>query len=126
MLVSNSKMAKKHHLVLAYGYLVGLRHDPNADAFGAVPTSITAGYYIGSTAVNPGGQFCDLGNLVTACATAVEASAAWNVPVDMNFEGPVRTKTMDLLLQPIQDNSANYKGVEELIRTYRPKQKLPQ
>ncbi|MBI2665484.1 hypothetical protein HYX12_02595 [Candidatus Woesearchaeota archaeon] len=119
-------MAEKHHLVLAYGYLVGLRHDPDADAFGAVPTGITAGYYVGSTAVNPGGQFCDLGNLGIACATAAEASAAWDVLVDMNFEGPVRTKTMDLLLQPIQDNPANYKSVEELVDTYRPKQQLPQ
>ena len=119
-------MAKKHHLVLSYGYLVSLRHDPNADAFGAVPTSITSGYYVGSTAERPGGQFCDLSNLLTACATAAEASAAWDVPVDMNFEGPVRTKTMDLLLQPIQDVSANYKSVEELVQTYRPKRKLSQ
>src|SRR3989338_10039280 len=115
-------MAEKQHLVLAYGYLVGLRHDPNADAFGAVPTGITPGYYVGSTAVSPGGQFCDLSNLLTACATAAEASAVWDVPVDMNFEGPVRTKTMDLLLQPIRDDPANYKSVEELVQIYRPKQ----
>ena len=116
-------MAKKHHLVLSYGYLVGLRHDPDADALGAVPTDITQGYYTGSTTVSPGGQFCDLSNLLTACATATEASAAWDVPVDMNFEGPVRTKTMDLLLQPIRDNPANYKSVEDLVVIYGSKRK---
>lgn len=91
-------MEKKNTLVLAYGYLIGYCHDPNADVFGVIPNRVTPGYYVGSTTESIGGTFRDLNNLEAACAEAALACKVWSIPVDMNFEGFVRTKTMTLLL----------------------------
>ncbi len=105
-------------LVFAYGYLVEIRHDPNSDYFGVRPPLPVSGYYVGSTTKSPGGSFSDLGNLVYACAAAAQISRAWSIPVDMTFEGMVRTKTMTVLLQPIQINPIDYKNVDELSMKY--------
>jgi len=111
-------MAEDNTLVLAYGYLIDYCSDPNADAFGVISDRVTPGYYVGSTTESPGGAFRDLNNLEAACAEAALACKVWSVPVDMNFEGFVKTKTMALLLQPIQENPADYKSVEELAQEY--------
>ena len=38
----------------------------------------------------------------------------------MNFEGLARDDGMTLLLQPIQEDAANYKSVDELMKKYLP------
>lgn len=117
------KKTTEKKLVFAFGYLMDYRYDPNADYPGALPRGITSGYYVGFTTKSPGGSFRDIGSLKSACAEAAEASKVWSIPVDMNFEGLVRTKTLTVLLQPIEEDPENYKSVDELLQKYLPAMK---
>ena len=55
---------------------------------------------------------------MSACAEAAKASEVFSIPVDMNYEGLIKTKAMTVLVQPIQENPRDYKSIEELVRTY--------
>ena len=109
---------EERKLVIGFAYLIDCKIRQNADFGDAVPNDVASGYYVGSITESPGGSFRDIGSLVSSCAEAAAASKAWNVPVDMNFEGLIKTKTMTLLLQPIQNVRATYKSVKELADTY--------
>lgn len=112
---------REKKLVFGYGYLININIEAGDDCQG-LPQKMPIGSYVkgyyGGFLGHPGGAFRDLGNLASACAEVAQASAVFSSPVNMNFEGLVKTKSMTVLVQPIQEDAKDYKSVDELVQKY--------
>lgn len=106
-------MAEENRLALLYGYLM---HNELG-----LPEGLPC-YFVGNPKKPSKGdlEFCvdSNKNLIRAVASAAQKSRELSVLVNMNFEGLARDRKMTLLLQPVQDDTADYKSVEELKSMY--------
>ena len=103
-------MAEKK-LVFAYAYM--LKNDLG------LPKGLP-GYFVGNHEEPFKGRWEGRNNWTYAVAKAAEESRDLSTFVDMNVEGLARDDRMVLLLQPTQEDPANYKSVNELIKKYLP------
>ena len=101
----------EHKLVFAYAYMMNNNL--------ALPKGLP-GYFVGNPDAPTKDNFEGNNNLKYAVIHASRKSLELSTLVDMNFEGLARDDGMTLLLQPIQEDAANYKSVDELMKKYLP------
>ncbi len=77
-----------------------------------------AGFFVGDPSNPSKGSYEGNNNLRFAVAKVAERSSELSTTVDTEFEGLARDGKMTLLLQPIEQDTAKYKSVDELARMY--------